>query len=257
MMQPACGERMKAWLENAWMQHYLARELDDDDTAWFEAYLMDKADLVELIERDTALRDGVALARKKTGANVVELAVRLRQPARDNEDGDQESMETEAAKPRTVARSRGKLVTGGSGTGRRVTYLRTLGVAAILAAGVGIGWGGRRAAHPDAPAIVANPTRFVFDAERGTNTKARIDHSNSASPYVLIEAPVPPGAINVEFHIGDASNSVSPSADGFVSILVVRNELRSGTRATLRYDIGGTSRSSLLDFSDAQETNRR
>jgi hypothetical protein len=48
------------WLEDAWMQRYLNRELTGPEEAAFEAYCLDRAHLLARIEADTALRDVLA-----------------------------------------------------------------------------------------------------------------------------------------------------------------------------------------------------
>jgi hypothetical protein len=52
--------RMPRWLESAWLQRYLERELSDDELAWFEAYILDKPELVDVLEADNDLRDTLA-----------------------------------------------------------------------------------------------------------------------------------------------------------------------------------------------------
>jgi len=51
---------MAAWLESAWLARYLERQLDGEELAWFEAYLLDKPELLGMVEADNALRDGLA-----------------------------------------------------------------------------------------------------------------------------------------------------------------------------------------------------
>ncbi len=57
-MTPA-PTRMAAWLESAWLARYLDRQLEGEELAWFEAYLLDKPELLEAVEVDNALRDAV------------------------------------------------------------------------------------------------------------------------------------------------------------------------------------------------------
>lgn len=49
-------DTMPHWLERAWMDRYLDRELDDGERDWFEAYLLDRPLLVEELEADEAVR---------------------------------------------------------------------------------------------------------------------------------------------------------------------------------------------------------
>ncbi|MCB1601941.1 MAG: hypothetical protein R3F18_06265 [Lysobacterales bacterium] len=52
-------DTMPAWLERAWMDRYLDRELDDDERNWFEAYMLDRPQLIEELEADEAVRAAV------------------------------------------------------------------------------------------------------------------------------------------------------------------------------------------------------
>ena len=52
-------DTMPAWLERAWMDRYLDRELDDGERDWFEAYMLDRPQLIEELEADEAVRAAV------------------------------------------------------------------------------------------------------------------------------------------------------------------------------------------------------
>lgn len=58
--------RIVAWMENAWLVRYLDRQLSDDEVAAFEAYALDKPELLALIEADTNLRDALSEAALNT-----------------------------------------------------------------------------------------------------------------------------------------------------------------------------------------------
>ena len=45
--------RMRAWLEQAWLIQYLDRQLASKETAWFEAYAMERLELLRTIDADT------------------------------------------------------------------------------------------------------------------------------------------------------------------------------------------------------------
>ena len=51
--------RLSSWLENAWLARYLDRQLSGDEIAWFEAYVLDKPELLDVIDADTRLRDAL------------------------------------------------------------------------------------------------------------------------------------------------------------------------------------------------------
>jgi hypothetical protein len=50
---------MAAWLESAWLARYLDRQLEGEELAWFEAYLLDKPELVGAVEVDNELWDSL------------------------------------------------------------------------------------------------------------------------------------------------------------------------------------------------------
>jgi hypothetical protein len=51
---------MPAWMESAWLARYLEKGLEPAEVEWFEAYVLDKPALLEAIELDANLRDGLA-----------------------------------------------------------------------------------------------------------------------------------------------------------------------------------------------------
>ena len=59
MTDVAPGTRMAEWLEQAWLERYLARQLGPEESDWFEAYMLDKAELLDQVEDDTALREAI------------------------------------------------------------------------------------------------------------------------------------------------------------------------------------------------------
>jgi hypothetical protein len=127
------------------------------------------------------------------------------------------------------------------------TALRTrrpawFGLAAALVVGLGSGWFGQRALSPAPDTLMANPTRLVFDTLRGAQSPVQIERAASASPYVLVEVAVPPGALHVMLDLGQLPPvTLSQSADGFVSFLVARSALGSGN-AAIRYELDGQQR---------------
>lgn len=59
---------MPAWLEQAWLQRYLDRDLTTAESEWFEGYALGNPDLVAAIEADSDLRDGLSNAAPKASA---------------------------------------------------------------------------------------------------------------------------------------------------------------------------------------------
>lgn len=48
---------MAPWLEQAWMERYLNRELTEDESDWFEAYLLDRPSLLPHLMSDRLLAE--------------------------------------------------------------------------------------------------------------------------------------------------------------------------------------------------------
>ena len=97
-------------------------------------------------------------------------------------------------------------------------------------------------------AVIADPTRIVYDTTRGsTGSVAQLSHAASASPYVLIEVAMPPSARNVVLALdGQPDVSLEISPDGFVSFLFPRNAMDRSRRAEISYlDHGVTRRRSI------------
>lgn len=208
--------RMAAWLESAWLARYLDRQLDGDENAWFEAYLLDKPELLDTVEADNALRETLAAAPR--GRDGAEPAPRARQDAR-----------TRAAW--SPARS-------------------LMAIAASLALGVGAGWFARRA---DAPRpsndVIANPARMVFDTMRGGPVEPHLERSSDADAWLLVEVAVPADARDVALAVpGKATQALVPSPDGFASFLVPRDAVGGMTGARVEYVEAGEHRSRPIDI---------
>lgn len=247
MMLPDPGARMTPWLEAAWLQRYLERRLDAEEAAWFEAYLMDKPELIDRLEADSDLRDGLAGASRGAadanghGAPATQ-AVTVVSAA-----GAEAAVDTKTVAKGTVAsidastqvqRSQAPAQTISP---RRRRFANALALAASLIAGVGLGWVAHRSpSQPDLPALMASPTRIIYDAERDERTPPRIEHADSKSPYVLIEVAVPPGAEHVRVKMENGSEQeLVPSPEGFVSFLTKTGK---GDIGFVEYTIGSESR---------------
>jgi len=223
--QSPLDTRLASWLETAWLQRYLERRLDAEETAWFEAYVVDKPALLERLERDTDLRDGLAEATRD------KRVAAASQPTDSEPD----------VQPLRGAR-------------RRRPYGPGLALAASLLAGIGVGWISARQATPaDTAALIANPMRIVFDTERGAATGPRIEHAGSASPYTLVEIAVPPGAgsVTVQMENGGRLDLV-PSAEGFVYFLARKDARTAGRVMTLAYVLDGSGQTRSFTLDDAK-----
>ena len=203
------------------MLHYLERQLSSEEIAWFEAYALDKPDLLHAIDADCNLRDGIAAAQAAFASpNVAPVddsaSPELRQRAQVNQ------------RPRA----------------RAFRAQRWLSIAASLVVGVGAGVLLMRAttSHPTAASeVVVNPSRVIYDTVRGVSDRVRLEHADSHSTYAFIEVAVPPGAKSIVLKIqGLPDRELTPSADGFVSFLLPRHDERNAP-VQVAYAINGTT----------------
>jgi len=228
--------RMAAWLESAWIARYLDRQLDADEVAWFEAYMLDKPELLDAVETDNRLRDA--------------LHESLREPS-DSKVGAGYETDASASAPSDAPDEHKRIPHW-----RNARAFQLWGAAASLAIGIGAGWLAHRGPSRDAPDIIADPTRIVVDTLRGVDDKPRIDHASAASSYLLVDTAIPPDATNVEVSIADGARiPLHPSADGFVSFLISRAKAKDSRAMTLTYNIDGTRIQRTIDLGTA-ETHR-
>ena len=216
---------MAAWLESAWLARYLDRRLDGGELAWFEAYLLDKPELLAAVEADNALRETLAtMPRERDGA---EPALRAQPDA-------------PAAPARSPARA-------------------WAAVAASLALGAGAGWFAHRADAPrPSDEVVANPARVVFDTMRGESTGPHVERTGDAAAWLLVEVAVPAGARDVVLTVpGKAAQALRPSPDGFASFLVPRGAVAGMAGARVEYVEAGERRSRPIDLGASVAANGR
>jgi hypothetical protein len=241
---------MTAWLEQAWLARYLDRQLAGDETTWFEAYVLDKPELLAMIDADTRFRDALAAdtTMRHMERSVADESRQGGATARDEAAaGEARSRTAVEDQPTALAQPTGltrpTTVTSidshpGSRTRRIDSPPRWFALAASLLAGVGVGWIGVQSFSPrgSAPEIVANPTRIIYDTMRGEVTPPRVEHADSQSPYVLVEAAVPPGAEHIVLKIGNAQEqTLRPSPDGFVTFLTERKNIALKTPVSISY----------------------
>ena len=207
--------RMPGWLESAWVARYLDRQLTDDENAWFEAYVLDKPDLLEAIDVDTLL--GVALTTSASGPGASGAGA-----------------------------NRAPSPMSSPGPADRWNWMR---IAASLVVGLGVGWIGSRVAFREGADIVplGSPTRIVFDTLRGAADTARIENADSKSPYTIVEVSVPANATDVMWRLeNETPIALRPSADGFVTVLVPSMAISRGQSGQLTYVMEGKSVSKPL-----------
>ena len=205
------NERMSAWLERAWLQNYLERGLDDEESAWFEAYVLDKPELLQVIETDTDLRDGLAVAA-----------------------AEQSSFATAGVDSRP----------------RSSSMPRWLALAAMLVVGIGTGLITSRLVAPAGePGVIASPARIVYDTMRGATLDPQFDRRSLASQQWLIEVALPGSAGEIELLVGDAPpRALSLESDAFVSFVISRAEAIERREARIRYTVDGVVRESTVAF---------
>ncbi|HEY8010777.1 MAG TPA: hypothetical protein VIE67_07225 [Rudaea sp.] len=229
---------MSTWLEQAWLARYLDRQLDGDETAWFEAYVLDKPELLAMIDADNRLRNALA---GRPGAVVRTDA----SAGQDNRAGGATGAATNVAtNPASI-----------SGDKRVVQFPKRsplqswLAVATALVLGLGIGGIGMRSLAPSQSAsVIASPTRIIYDTMRGEATPPRVEHADSQSPYVLVEVAVPPGAEHITLHIeGVPDQPLTKSPDGFVSFLATRSTLSTKKSVSLELSINEQYRVLSID----------
>jgi hypothetical protein len=228
--------RMTAWLEQAWMVRYLDHQLASEEANWFEAYALDKPELLAMIEADTRLRDALAAdASMRHMERSVDHDGRQGGATGDTPGGVSEPTPLALARDKAEVRAQAKVRFAANG--RAPAWLA---MAATLVLGLGLGFVGTRSLAPDsaAPELIGSPTRIVYDTMRGEPTPPRVEHADSKSPYVLIEVAVPPGAQNITLKMGDApEQNLTVSPDGFVSLLVHRATIGANDTAQLSYSL--------------------
>lgn len=252
--------RMAAWLESAWLARYLERQLDGDELAWFEAYLLDKPELLAMIEADNGLHDAL-MAQPATWRSSPDLARQI---------GEAHDILVENTSPQ--AGMSGSIDSWRRQVTQAVAYTSSqrtpeskssslssarFALAASLVLGVGVGWFGQRSLQldPSESASVANPPRIIYDTFRGETQSPREEIGDPASPIMLIEVPVPAGvqivgariervARNIELHPPHASS------EGFVTfalpaqwrghgrlVLTLRNAVMNDGESTIYFDL--------------------
>jgi hypothetical protein len=194
---------MADWVERAWLQRYLDRRLTESENAWFETYVLDKHELLAEIDADTHL----SAALHAAPARVIEAAV----------------------------------ATPATGTPARAGRRRGLALVASLLAGFALAWLLRGTMGNNAgDSLMVDPTRVVFDTTRGVEVDVRIQNAASASPWAVVDVAVPWNATEISVtrpHSGP--QPLSPSVDGFVTFIVVRDALSSKDPPVLRYVVNG------------------
>lgn len=205
MNTPGSGP-MARWLEDVWLTRYLDRELNDDEHAWFEAYMLDKQHLLEQVDADTRLRDGVRAAAKSSAPIIATATDPTAQPAN--------------------ARTRRPW----------------LGIAASLLVGLGLG-ASLVQFRPNHSILVASPPRIVFDTMRGEGATTFSESGNASSKVLIVDiaTPLESQILSARAWI-DGKQTELPipvvSSEGFVTF-VVPSTWKG--QASIELEIGGAA----------------
>jgi hypothetical protein len=214
--------RMTAWLEQAWMERYLDRQLSGDELEWFEAYLLDKPHLLDRWSTDLALRDGVDLLSRRGGADEASPTP-AESPAAPSPFASSPAPHDRVMTPR-----------------RRQSHLAALAASILVAFGSGYLLSGNiRSGREDA--LIADPTRYVIDVSRGDGGPGQaVENAASKSEFVLLDALVPPDADYVAVRgAGMPERRLTVSKDGVVTLLLRRSEIGRVGPLTLVIKTGG------------------
>jgi hypothetical protein len=236
MTDLAPGSRMQEWLEQAWLDRYLAGQLGQAENDWFEAYMLDNADLLQQVEADANLREAFAHARPAVAASgqtpPAGTATTVEPRSQPHAANRSESDRHDAAAP--------------SSPRARAPWLASIATAAIALL---LGWFGHSRLSVDAGGgqLVTNPTRLSFLSTRGREAARHVENAGSKAAMVVVEVAVPIGASQVRLRVGSrAPVPLEVAADGTVSFLLARKAVTSGDDVGVQYAIGGAVQELVL-----------
>jgi len=196
------------------MSRYLDRQLSGEESAWFEAYAMDKADLLQAIDADSDLRDAIAAAGMEIAS--AGAANNVTKPHA-----------TKAWLP---------------GMWRRYG-ISALATAASLLVAVGAGWTSNQwLTARSARTIVANPTLIrLYGPQRGSgDSLVCVQNAERWSERVTVEAILPVNATDVRMQFGGTEIAgLTPSPDGTVSSSVPRQVVAAAKTMKVVYSVNG------------------
>lgn len=220
---------ISSWLEDAWLERYLDRELTAAENAWFEAYMLDKPRLIAATGTGTALRHGLHVWH----------------PQERQDTGGMEFADAHRAEPAVEPNPRSKSC---------AAWFRPLSMAAAIVLVALLGASAVRWMIPAeirVPAI-ASPNRIVFDTLRGSASAPLVDRTGDTSAPLLIDIAVPIQAAAVVAHFSDQSSLPLPiSADGFVSLTGPREALLARSPIRITWTLGGGAQERQVDVGAA------
>lgn len=215
--------RASAWLERAWLARYLDRTLDEDEVARFEAYVLDKPELLGEIDADTAVRDSLAAASPQALAAGVEPAAAA----------------TGGVAADTAAPSR-------AAPPRRL--MPWFAAAASLLLGLALG---QRLVGDGAGQVQASPGRVVFDTLRGEGLKPRWEAAaTDQTSLLIVDVAVVSDAQKITARLPDGRElELRPSSEGFATFVAPRKLLAGKTVQFSVTGADGKRHERTLEFS--------
>ena len=230
--KPPHEEKLAAWLEDAWLQRYLDRELTEQEESWFEAYALDKAHLLSAIDSDLDLRDGLHAWQSNQGREPALLTAT-----------------TNATASRTTGiRQSARAVVAEL---KPTSWFARFAIASGLALALLLGAAASRWMFPmvaDEAGVVA-PNRILFDVLRGSEETSGIAQSTDVSAPLLIDVAMPPHAEAVIAYFADRSSMVLPvSSGGLVSLTGSRSALLHRSPIRIAWRLDGQQHERVLDL---------
>lgn len=217
MNQSLSPPPLSPWLDQAWLQRYLDRELEAAELAWFEAYVLDKPHLLDAIDADNALRAVVLASDSEFApATNAEVAPPREHPA---------PSAPAVAAPLRAPRSRFQLLA------MAASFVGGLGLASVLVSDPAP----PMAKEPEAEA----PARLVFDLLRGGRVELREDLGDPRARLMVVDIALPLGSRIAGAHAELGERRVElPSArisgEGFATYTLPRSWRG---RAQLHFDL--------------------
>ena len=225
--------RMAQWLESAWLARYLERQLNEEESVWFEGYVLDKPELLAAIDADSRLRDALdAEQRAGTGWQGAPPPTTRIEPA-----------------------------------ARPAAPLRWGAIAASLIIGFGSAALILRPHNPASDSGVIGSSGHVFiDLQRGIDISPKSapngENKNSAdgniggSDYIVLDVAVPQGSTNVRLLIDHREvSSIGSAKDGDATFVLQRALIASRPAVQVSFESEGRTESRQLPVDVLLRTN--
>lgn len=209
-------KRLADWLEQAWLARYLDRQLSEAEEEWFEAYVLDKPQLVAALDADSDLRDGMVLVVARTGSA----------RAVDAKPSDAAPPGVQSSEPDSVVPL---------SPSRRSTRPPWLAWAMAASVSLGVGWLLGQAGRESMPDVMGSPTRIFYDVTRSESAEPIVFQGSPDSPWVLLEVGLGGVDRRAELWVAGVLANVSPaSEEGVASFLFDFEALASAETVSIR-----------------------